>query len=162
MMWRLQRNFSALTINLIKKNKLPPRPKFNEQLETECTESFMHGGRGPGGQKINKSNSKVQLKHIPTGIVVECQETRSRDQNRKIAREKMALAIERFRNGIEVNGEVISEREKAVQEWHRQSKKSKYKKSKQKYEEHQELKKQKELEQLKKDEEILKSIFQQN
>jgi protein subunit release factor B len=47
----------------------------------------------------NKTSSAVQLKHIPTGIVLKVQETRSRSQNRKIAREKLAEKIEELEKG---------------------------------------------------------------
>lgn len=135
------RSLSGSSIALIKKTKLPPRSKFDPSWEVDIEEKFLHGGTGPGGQKINKCNSKVQLKHIPSNIVVICQATRSREQNRKTAREKLALELERWRlkqelgqNQEEGDSIVLTERERALHEWKRQQKKSKAKKSKLKHE----------------------------
>ncbi len=52
----------------------------DEDLEFEASRSS-----GAGGQNVNKVNTAVRIRHIPTGIVVECQTQRFQEQNRKIA-----------------------------------------------------------------------------
>ncbi|KAF7534591.1 hypothetical protein G7Z17_g13345 [Cylindrodendrum hubeiense] len=85
---------------------LPPRPK--PPPESEIEESYVKGS-GPGGQKINKTNSAVQLKHVPTGIVVKSQATRSRDQNRKHARELLAQYVDDFHNGDQSRSAIVGQ-----------------------------------------------------
>lgn len=48
---------------------------------------------------MNKTNSKVQLLHVPTGIVIQCQEQRDLSRNRKIAREKLRDELDKLYNG---------------------------------------------------------------
>lgn len=101
----MHRWFSGAAQALLKRTQLPPRPKINEN---DITEVFIKGG-GKGGQKINKTNSKVQLKHIPTGIVVESQFSRSRDANRKKAREILALKVEELTLGENSRAAIVAQ-----------------------------------------------------
>ena len=56
-------------------------------------------GSGHGGQKINKTASCVYLKHIPSGIEVKCQQQRSRELNRYLARRELCERLEEIRDG---------------------------------------------------------------
>lgn len=66
--------------------------------EDDLEETFVRGS-GPGGQKINKTSNRVVLVHKPTQLRVECQDTRSLPQNRKIARKRMRLKLDEYLNG---------------------------------------------------------------
>ena len=83
------------TSSILLSKPLPPRRVIPE---SEIIENFLKGS-GPGGQKINKTSSAVQLKHIPTGIVVKYQDTRSRAQNRKTARKLLQDRLEELELG---------------------------------------------------------------
>lgn len=61
--------------------------------ESDLIENFVRSG-GPGGQNVNKTSTAVYLKHIPTGIEVKCQETRSQVLNRYLARKILVNKIE--------------------------------------------------------------------
>lgn len=75
----------------------PTRSKKEPLLldDKDLEESFIRGS-GPGGQAINKLATCVQLKHKPTGRVIRCQETRSRQENRMHARRRMSKELERL------------------------------------------------------------------
>ncbi|KXT14435.1 hypothetical protein AC579_8377 [Pseudocercospora musae] len=90
---QLSRTFSVQQV--LQEKPLPPRMVIPE---TDIEESFLKG-TGPGGQKINKTSSAVQLKHLPTGIVVKNQATRSREQNRKNARRILGERLEEMEKG---------------------------------------------------------------
>ena len=61
-------------------------------FEEDIEESFILGG-GPGGQKTNKTSNVVRLKHEPSGFNIRFGETRSREDNRWLARRALAEAI---------------------------------------------------------------------
>lgn len=61
--------------------------------EDDLIEKFILGS-GKGGQKINKTSSCVYLKHLPTQIEVKCQQDRSREMNRFLARRALCKRIE--------------------------------------------------------------------
>ena len=61
-------------------------------FEEDIEESFILGG-GPGGQKTNKTSNVVRLKHEPSGLNIRFGETRSREDNRWLARRTLAEAI---------------------------------------------------------------------
>jgi len=60
--------------------------------EEDLEESFILGG-GPGGQKTNKTSSVVRLSHEPSGVQVKVGESRSREDNRWLARRMLAETI---------------------------------------------------------------------
>jgi peptide chain release factor len=61
--------------------------------EADLKETFARSS-GPGGQNVNKVATAVTLRHLPSGISVTVQDSRSQGQNRKLARERLLTAIE--------------------------------------------------------------------
>ncbi|KAF8427320.1 RF-1 domain-containing protein [Tirmania nivea] len=122
--WIQERRITAAAVGVkaVKKTNYPSRPKVKEE---EIEEKFLKGS-GPGGQKINKTSSAVQLRHLPTGIVVKSQATRSREQNRKIARRILAEKLEELEKGDESRAAVLQREEG-------RRKRSKEKKARRKY-----------------------------
>jgi protein subunit release factor B len=67
--------------------------------ESDLRETFVRSS-GPGGQKVNKTSSCVQLVHIPTGLTVKCQRERSQAMNRFLARRLLLDRIEKLQKGV--------------------------------------------------------------
>ncbi len=81
---------------MIGKDKFEELERRMEQLgihKDDMIEKFILGS-GKGGQKINKTSSCVYLKHIPTGIEIKCQQDRSRETNRYLARRELCDRID--------------------------------------------------------------------
>lgn len=75
-------------------NSLEYRMKRWKIRDEDLQERFVLGS-GSGGQKINKTSSRVYLKHLPSGLEITCQESRSREKNREVARHRLCDILER-------------------------------------------------------------------
>ena len=67
-----------------------------ELKETELDIVFFRRASGAGGQNVNKVATAVRVKHIPTGITVECTNERSQGQNKRMAMAILQSKIERL------------------------------------------------------------------
>jgi ribosome-associated protein len=67
-------------------------PESDEDLLRECEVQTFRSS-GPGGQHVNKTESAVRLRHLPSGVVVTSQKERSQHRNK-------ALCLQRLRRKV--------------------------------------------------------------
>lgn len=70
-------------------------PDSDEDLLRECEmETFRSSG--PGGQHVNKTESAVRLRHLPSGLAVTSREERSQHRNKALCLQKLREKVEQL------------------------------------------------------------------
>jgi protein subunit release factor B len=92
--------------------------------EEDIEEKFIKSS-GRGGQNVNKNSTCVQLKHMPSGIIVKYQKERTQNLNRFFARRALAQKLDEMINGQKSQANL--KREKLIKQKNKRKKRAKRK-----------------------------------